>query len=75
MSEDKRWEKHVSGIPHDGYVAPSALQRDELRKRRKWQESKQETEWHSQGTEPNQQHRPKQNTVEAEEAAQKHKPS
>jgi hypothetical protein len=48
------------------------LQSDAKRKRRKWQESKQETERHMQVTESTQQHQPIQNTAEAKETAQEH---
>jgi hypothetical protein len=51
------------------------LQRDAEGKGRKWQESEQDTERHTQGAEPTPQHRPTQNTAEAEKAVQEHKPT
>jgi hypothetical protein len=51
------------------------LQRDAKGKGRKWQESKQETDRHTQGSETTQQHRPTQNTTDTGEAAQEHKPT
>jgi hypothetical protein len=46
------------------------LERDVNGKGRKREESKQETERHTQGSEPSEQHRPTQNTAEAEKIAQ-----
>jgi hypothetical protein len=51
------------------------IQRDEEEKGRKWLESKQDAESHTQETEPSQQHRPTQNTPEVEVAAQAHEPT
>jgi hypothetical protein len=51
------------------------LQRDAKEKRRKGEERKQETERHTQGTEPTSQPRPMQNTAEAAKATQEHKPT
>jgi hypothetical protein len=51
------------------------LQRDAKGKQRNGEERKQETERHTQKTEPTQQHRPTQNTAKAGKATQEHKPS
>jgi hypothetical protein len=51
------------------------LQRDAKEKRRKGDERKQDTERHTQGTEPTPQHRSTQNTAEAAKATQEHKPT
>jgi hypothetical protein len=51
------------------------LQRDAKEKRGKGEERKQETERHTQGTEPTPQPRPTQNTAEAAKATQEYKPT
>jgi hypothetical protein len=51
------------------------LQRDAKEIRRKGEETKQETERHTHGTEPTSQPRPTQNTMEAAKATQEHEPT
>jgi hypothetical protein len=57
------------------FIASVEVQRDAKEKLRKGEETKQETERHTQVTEPTSRPRPTQNTVEAAKATQEHKPT
>jgi hypothetical protein len=58
-----------------GSMLGACYKETEAGKRRKGEESKQESERHTQETGPTQQHRPTQNTAEAAKATQEHKPT